>query len=84
MDMQLTHKGKSYQSTFLPEVAQEEGWDQRMTLLELLFKDDFPVKEIENNVDLDKIIKKMKITTYESVKTELTYRGFKSLIKQTK
>ncbi len=27
VSMQLKHAGKVYESTFLPEVAEEEGWD---------------------------------------------------------
>ena len=27
VDMEITYKGKQYSSTFLPEVAEEEGWD---------------------------------------------------------
>ena len=47
-----------------------------MTLLELLLKDDFPVDELEDAKDFNKVIKKMKITTYESIKCELTYDEF--------
>jgi len=82
VDMDLLHKGKRYQSTFLPEVAEEEGWDQRMTLLELLLKDDFPVDELQDGKDFDKVIQKMKITTYESVKCELSYEEYLIRVKK--
>ena len=68
VDMDLCFKGKNYSSTFLPEVAAEEGWDQRATLLELLLKDDFPIDRFKGPKDFDRLIKKMKITTYESIK----------------
>jgi AMMECR1 domain-containing protein len=34
INMDLKFKRKHYSSSFLPEVAAEEGWDQRKTLLE--------------------------------------------------
>lgn len=76
VDMEVLYQGKRYSSTFLPEVAEEEGWDQRMTLLELLLKDDFPIDELEDAADLDKVIKLMKVTTYESVKVEVDFDEF--------
>jgi AMME syndrome candidate gene 1 protein len=76
VDMSLSYNGKHYSSTFLPEVAKEEGWDQRTTLLELLLKDDFPIDDLADADAFDKLIKLMKITTYESVKYELTYADF--------
>ena len=33
--------GKDYGSTFLPEVAKEQGWDQKQTLKELLEKAEY-------------------------------------------
>ena len=78
VDMDLHHNGRQYSSTFLPEVAAEEGWDQRTTLLELLIKDDFPVEDLVDRSDFDKLIKGMKITTYESIKVEMSYAEFKA------
>ena len=81
VDMELIYKGKHYSSTFLPEVAEEEGWDQRTTLLELLLKDEFPIDDLKDAADLDKVIKLMKVTTYESVKVEVSYDEY---VKQSK
>ena len=69
VELNITFKGKDYDGTFLPEVAEEEGWDQVETLCELLEKAEFPGT-------FEDAIKKMKITTYESVKTTLTYKEF--------
>jgi AMMECR1 domain-containing protein len=79
IDMDLKYKRKHYSATFLPEVAAEEGWDQRTTLLELLLKDGFPIEDLKGPADFDKLIKKMKITTYESIKQEISYSEFKTL-----
>lgn len=54
-----------------------------MTLLELLLKDDFPIEDIEDSLGLDKLIEKMKITTYESIKVELTYNEFKAELQKS-
>ena len=38
IEIEFEHKKKSYGSTFLPEVAKEEGWDQKTTLQYLIRK----------------------------------------------
>ena len=66
VSLDFTHKGKEYSSTFLPEVAQEEGWNQLDTINELLEKCEFPGEP-------KTAIEKMKITTYESAKVSMTF-----------
>jgi uncharacterized protein (TIGR00296 family) len=41
VSLDLTHKGKKYSSTFLPEVAPEQGWNQTDTIAELLEKAEY-------------------------------------------
>ena len=38
IEIDFTVKGREYGSTFLPEVAQEQGWDQVTTLEYLVDK----------------------------------------------
>ena len=38
------HKGQTYDSTFLPEVAEEEGWSVKQTMQELVTKSGYPGK----------------------------------------
>ena len=59
--------GEEYESTFLPEVAKEEKWDQAETLQELLEKADYLEGDIEDVID------KVKVTTYESIVLKLSY-----------
>ena len=72
VSMQLKHAGKEYESTFLPEVAEEEGWDQEETLFHLLDKDDFDFEK----VPFETVLPKIKITTYESIKVKLSFQEY--------
>ncbi len=38
INMKLKKGGIQYSSTFLPEVAEEQGWDKKETLKNLLYK----------------------------------------------
>ena len=58
--MELKHRKKLYEATFLPEVMVEEKWDQLETLNQLLEKADF------TKGDYDSVKDKIILTTYES------------------
>ena len=75
VQMELKYDGQVYDSTFLPEVAEEEGWTQEETLFYLLDKDDFDFKK----VPFKKVVDKIKITTYESIKTKLSFSEYVAL-----
>ena len=60
------NKGNSFSSTFLPEVASDEGWDQRTTLKYLVQKAGY-------TGSLDKIIKNIRLTRYQSIKKTISY-----------
>jgi uncharacterized protein (TIGR00296 family) len=62
----------TYNGTFLPEVAAEEGWNQQKTLARLAEKAGYR-GSIENIEDAE-------LTTYESSKASLTYEEYKTLI----
>jgi len=53
LEIKFTHKRQEYEATFLPEVAEEEGWDQADTIIELIEKSGYEGDE-------EKIIKKIR------------------------
>ena len=66
------NKGNSFNSTFLPEVASDEGWDQRTTLKYLVQKAGY-------TGSLDKIIKNIRLTRYQSIKKTISYNQYKKM-----
>ena len=63
-------KGEEYSATFLPEVAEEEKWDQRTTLKYL-------VRKAGYMGSLDKVLGNMKVTRYQSLKKTISYDEYK-------
>ena len=66
------NNGTDYAATFLPEVAEEEGWDQRTTLKYL-------VKKAGYRGSLDKVISKIRLTRYQSIKKTISYDEYKKM-----
>ena len=66
------NKGLTYSSTFLPEVAKEEGWDKRTTLKYLVQKAGY-------TGSLNKIINNIKLTRYQSLKKTISYEQYKKM-----
>ena len=62
-------KGCPYSGTFLPEVAEEQGWDQRETLENLIQKAGY-------YGSLDEILDLINCKTYESRKFSMSYQEF--------
>ena len=62
-----------YNGTFLPEVADEEGWNHQETLTHLAAKTGYKGK-LES-------VKEAQLTTYESSKAAMTYEEYKLLLK---
>ena len=65
-------KGVDYSATFLPEVAEQEGWDQRTTLKYL-------VRKAGYRGSLDKILNRIKLTRYQSIKKTITFDEYKKM-----
>ena len=61
--------GCPYSGTFLPEVAGEQGWDQRTTLEYLVRKAGF-------RGGFEAVKDKMNVRTYESLKVKLSYEEY--------
>ncbi len=65
-------EGQIFSATFLPEVAEDEGWDKRTTLKYLVEKAGY-------TGTLDKIIKNIKLTRYQSLKKTISYNQYKKM-----
>ena len=73
IDIEFEDKnGTNYSATFLPEVAEEEGWDQRTTLKYL-------VKKAGYRGSLDKVLSKIRLTRYQSIKKTISYDEYKKM-----
>jgi len=71
-------KNKTYSATYLPEVAEEQGWTKHKTLTELVAKTGYTrpfTKEIKEL---------LKVTRYQSSKASLTYDEYVKLRQATK
>lgn len=64
--LEFEKDGRSYEATFLPEVAKEENWDHKTTLRELVEKSGY-TKPYETVQDV------LRITTYRSDQVTMTY-----------
>ena len=62
--------GREYGATFLPEVAEEENWDQKTTLKYLIRKAGY-------NGKLETIYDKIHTRRYQSIKCNVTYDEYK-------
>ncbi|KAL0219732.1 hypothetical protein P9112_005385 [Eukaryota sp. TZLM1-RC] len=58
-----------YHATFLPEVAEDQGWDKKTTLAHLVAKSGFYGK-------LDDILDHLTIVRYQSVKVKCSYQDY--------
>ena len=66
IEIDFTVNGRDYGSTFLPEVAAEQGWDQETTL-------EYLVDKAGYTKGFQAIKSKIRAKTYESIKYKLTY-----------
>jgi uncharacterized protein (TIGR00296 family) len=64
--------GNSYSATFLPEVAEEEKWDQETTLQYLIRKAGY-------RGSLESVYDNIKVTRYQSIKKTISYDEYKSM-----
>jgi len=66
------HKGNSYSATFLPEVAEEEGWDQKTTL-------QFLIRKAGYRGSLESVYDNIEVTRYQSIKKTISYDEYKKM-----
>ncbi|KYQ93368.1 DUF51 family protein [Tieghemostelium lacteum] len=74
--IEFSDQGYTRNSTYLPEVAEEQGWTQEKALYSLIKKAGYYGK-----VD-DNFLAKVKLTRYQSSKLTLTYKEYKNFIEQ--
>ena len=66
------NNGINYNATFLPDVAEEEGWDQRTTLKHL-------IKKAGYKGSLDKVLSNIRLTRYQSIKYCISYIEYQKM-----
>ena len=74
IEIDFEHKSRNYGATFLPEVAHEQGWNQKQTLKFLVNKAGYSGK-------IDLIFDKIKTKRYQSIKTHLSFEEYKTIRK---
>ncbi len=72
IEIDFEHKNRKYGATFLPEVAEEQGWDQNETLIYLIDKAGYSGK-------LEHIMEKIKTKRYQSIKVYLSYEEYSKM-----
>jgi uncharacterized protein (TIGR00296 family) len=65
-------KGNSYSATFLPEVAEEEGWDQKTTL-------QFLIRKAGYRGSLESVYDNIEVTRYQSIKKTISYDEYQKM-----
>ena len=64
--------GKSYSATYLPEVAEEEKWDQETTLM-------FLIRKAGYKGSLENVYNNMEVTRYQSIKKTISYEEYEKM-----
>ena len=64
--------GKSYSATFLPEVAEEEKWDQETTLKHLIRKAGY-------RGSLESVYDNIQVSRYQSLKKTISYQEYEKM-----
>lgn len=70
-----SHRTKSYNATFLPEIAHEQEWTQQETVLSLIRKAGY------RGVLTEKLLHGIHCTRYQSSKYQLTYQEYCHAVK---
>ncbi len=65
-------EGGFHSATYLPEVAEEQGWDQKTTLKHLVRKARYYDK-------IDNIVNNIQTERYQSIKKTISYKEYKSM-----
>jgi len=65
-------KGNNYSATFLPEVAEEEGWDQKTTL-------QFLIRKAGYRGSLESVYDNIEVTRYQSIKKTISYDEYQKM-----
>ncbi|ODQ81550.1 hypothetical protein BABINDRAFT_159826 [Babjeviella inositovora NRRL Y-12698] len=76
IQISFSHKFRKYSGTFLPEVAQEQGWDQVETFQQLLRKAGFNSSRIVNDPDSWVEQLNLKVVKYKGLKQKISYSEY--------
>ena len=66
----LLERGEKYTATYLPEIALEQGWNQKQTIDSLISKAGF------NGRITPVLLSSVKLTRYQSCKASLSYQAY--------
>ena len=72
--IRTTVRGKSYSATYLPEVAKEQGWDHRKTIVSLLAKAGVSKHDVSED-----LVENLDVTRYVSSKFKMTHAEWSRL-----
>ena len=64
--------GNSYSATFLPEVAEDEGWDQKITW-------QFLIRKAGYRGSLESVFNNIEVTRYQSIKKTISYEEYQKM-----
>lgn len=78
VEIEFVYRGRRYSSTFLPEVAPEQKWNQQDVIANLINKSGYQAEDCYAAAQL--LASSMKVTTYESSKLSMTYEAFQQFI----
>jgi len=75
VEMELREGGRRFRATFLPEVAQEQGWNQATTYVQLFRKAGYRPRNPKLAAEeiVEEVRASLKVRTYESFKCYMTF-----------
>ena len=78
VEMELRDGGRRYRSTFLPEVAQEQGWNQANTYVQLFRKAGYRPRNPKLAAEeiVEEVRANLKVRTYESSKCHMSFEEY--------
>ena len=68
----IDEERRYHSATYLPEVAEEQGWDQKTTLKHL-------VQKARYYFDINNIFKNIETERYQSIKKTISYNDYKNM-----
>ena len=69
VEIDFEHRNRNFSATFLPEVAEEQNWDQKTTLKYLVNKAGY-------SGSLEVVMEKIKMKRYQSIKIYLSFNEY--------
>lgn len=78
VEMELREGGRRFRATFLPEVAQEQGWNQATTYVQLFRKAGYRPRNPKLAAEeiVEEVRASLKVRTYESDKCHMTFEEY--------